>query len=1583
MADVDQQVSIRERLLKERHALLDLSTRNRLLNTPLRTRNNRAIEIVDEKAPEVFRYLSAGRQMTFLPGVELSESERAQLDPADDITGGIPQPTDDRADDRGVAARHSDNKLQTRLTSVGLQKRLFDIWYDAQTLEEEQGVNILYLALGLLRWFDADNSDIARHAPLVLLPVKLERSSAADRFKLKWREEPPSPNLTLQAKMKAEFGLVIDDFSDEDEVDLATYCEQIAQTVKSKGRWEVLPNAMVLGFFSFAKFLMYRDLDPDNWPDDAPIDQKEAIAALLRDGFLESAPLVTDEAPLDDVVPPVELHHVVDADSSQTVVIAEAAGGRSLVVKGPPGTGKSQTITNVIAAAAARGKRVLFVAEKLAALDVVHRRLQQVGLGPLTLELHSNKVSKRAVLEELKKTREATLRRPRNDLTILQKLGDTRTELNKFAERLHRSLEPSGLSPFEILGRLARTQKRADPVYPLVEAESWIRADVESRRSIVTEVAERVRAIEPLPDHPWRGARSEAIDPVQRAALLCDIEAAAQALAECSDLGSQAARLLAMPEPKSIAGLEQIRAALSVFPLPVEADLAAMSLPVWVKDRDSIADLISAGRAYNDAWSTAEANFNRAGLSADLSAIRYAIVIKGGSWLRVLDGNYRSQLALLKSYLTGPLPKTQGERIALVDAAIDAQAAKARFEGSADAGTAFGAAWNGERSAWDRLSEIIEWRARNANLPSAAWEQLSALPKGFAPEELKARFLTKLTELRERVSAVFDLLKIDLTRSFGCDDLTDISLESLTSRLDAWQSDLEGLSRYTAFVTRAKGVSEAGCDSLIEALHAGALDSQSLVRAFDGSYAEVLRNVLFSNWPELRSFDGDAHNAQIDNFRRLDKARITLAQEQIVSEHAEGRPQGAAGIGPLGVLNAEIARRRGHLPIRKLLEKAGPAIQQLKPVFMMSPLSVAQFLKPGGLKFDILVMDEASQIEPVDALGAIARTDQLVVVGDEKQLPPTAFFKKLAGEGEDEPDDDGVMIQAKDAESILDLCLAKGVPARMLSWHYRSKHQSLIAVSNREFYENRLFIVPSPYDEVAGMGLKFNLMQNAPYDRGASRTNPAEARAVAEAVMQHAKSNPDQSLGVATFSVAQRQAVLKELELLRRAHPQLEEFFAPGGAEPFFVKNLENIQGDERDVIFISVGYGKTAEGYLAHAFGPLSGEGGERRLNVLISRAKMRCEVFANFTGADIDLERTRARGVAALKLFLTFAETGHFGLGEVSGEDFDSEFEIDVCERLQSLGYDVKRQIGASGFRVDLAIADRDKPGRFVLGIECDGAQYHSSRSARDRDRLRQQVLEAHGWIIHRVWSADWYLRPQAELKKIEEAYEAARSEWSERDDGLQTPKQAVPVHFEVSTIDEDADLLTGVIGPASSAHSKPAPYVEANFPVIRDVEPHLAPMGRLADYVEQIVETEGPIHLDEITARIRILWGLGRAGNRIRNAVRSAVQRTVQRGTVIGGPFYIRPGRAVTTRDRSRVTSPTLRRPDMLPPAEIEHAMIEIVTANYGATKEDLIQASSRAFGFAATSSQLRSVLAEAVDNLLRTNRLVAKDDLLVVP
>lgn len=752
----------------------------------------------------------------------------------------------------------------------------------------------------------------------------------------------------------------------------------------------------------------------------------------------------------------------------------------------------------------------------------------------------------------------------------------------------------------------------------------------------------------------------------------------------------------------------------------------------------------------------------------------------------------------------------------------------------------------------------------------------------------------------------------------------------------------------------------------------GSLTHQSLVPTFERSYFEAMRGVIFARHPELKQFDGEVHGRLVESFRKLDVERMRLARDQIAYEHASGLPRNGGGIGPLGVLNGEIAKRRNHLPVRQLLERAAPVIQRIKPIFLMSPLSVAQFLKPGAISFDLLVVDEASQIEPVDALGAVARCRQMVVVGDERQLPPTRFFAKLTGNEEDRDEDDELTFHARDAESILDLCLAKGLPHRMLNWHYRSRHQSLIAVSNKQFYDNKLFIVPSPYDAVAGMGLKFHYLADAYYDRGNSRTNPKEARIVAEAVIRHAREAPNRSLGVATFSVAQRQAIQNELELLRREHPDTEEFFGRGTSEPFFVKNLENIQGDERDVIFISLGYGRTEEGFLSMSFGPLNSDGGERRLNVLISRAKLRCEVFSSITGDDIDLSRSKGRGVAALKMFLSFAQTGQLGIATETGRDANSVFEEQVASRLTALGYDIKGQIGTAGFFVDLAVADREKPGRFLLGIECDGAQYHASRSARDRDRLRQNVLEAHGWVLHRIWSTDWFLRPIEETEKVVRAIEAAKAHWREVDEIAAASLSVAPaVAVEVIPAREERASFVAA-DPAGTGSTAPR-YEEAKLSVRRQVDPHETSIGEMMKHVVRVVSIEGPVHENEIVARIRSAWGLARAGVRIRDAVQAAIKAANGSGYITDGPFYVVPGQTVIVRDRSEVDSNTLRKPENLPPEEVRAAIDQVVEENYGAEQDQLVQAVARLFGFASTSAQLREVVENALADLLGSGRL----------
>ena len=398
----------------------------------------------------------------------------------------------------------------------------------------------------------------------------------------------------------------------------------------------------------------------------------------------------------------------------------------------------------------------------------------------------------------------------------------------------------------------------------------------------------------------------------------------------------------------------------------------------------------------------------------------------------------------------------------------------------------------------------------------------------------------------------------------------------------------------------------------------------------------------------------------------------------------------------------------------------------------------------------MIIFDEASQVKPEDAVGALLRGKQVVVMGDSKQLPPTDFFDGIFESPERDPED---YAAAGDLESILNVC-KRSFPIKTLRWHYRSRHESLIAVSNQEFYSNRLYVYPSPMQKDERLGLKFVHLKDAVYDRGKSGVNRIEARVVAKAVFEHFSKYPDKSLGVGTFNIKQQEAIQEEIEALLKANPGFD--LNPGNerGEHFFVKNLETIQGDERDVILLSVGFGFDNSRKLSLNFGPLNREGGERRLNVLITRAREKCVVFANFTSRNLNLDENSSFGLRSLKVFLEFAESGRLTPPAYKNGDFESPFEEIIYDFLVENACEVHRQIGCAGYRLDLAIPDPGNPGRYVLGIECDGASYHLFHVARDRDRLRQQVLEGLGWKIYRVWSTDWYLHPKESKEKLLEA-------------------------------------------------------------------------------------------------------------------------------------------------------------------------------------------------------------------------------------
>jgi very-short-patch-repair endonuclease len=596
---------------------------------------------------------------------------------------------------------------------------------------------------------------------------------------------------------------------------------------------------------------------------------------------------------------------------------------------------------------------------------------------------------------------------------------------------------------------------------------------------------------------------------------------------------------------------------------------------------------------------------------------------------------------------------------------------------------------------------------------------------------------------------------------------SDASLSFRISRFDRAILAGGSLGRYgTLLRTRAAAV--AGAIPLVcELLETGMVSAEQLPDTYEYLLARTLAQLVLQANPGLDQFSGDLHETRRAQFGALDARFIALTQ-QIIAQRASSAPRvRGVGWGPVknlteqSLIQHEIGKTRAFIAIRDMFVRAGRAIQSLKPCIMMGPQAVAQYLPIGQFHFDLVVMDEASQMRPEDALGAIARGSQLVVVGDQKQLGPASFFETNSSDDEEVEEAAAVLaaeaaqVEAPRGASVLErsesilLAAARRYPLRMLRWHYRSRYPELITFSNQEFYNNDLVLFPHPGSERAGDGINFVQVENAVYS---SRANQREAQQVVEAVRIHASVCPERSLIVVTMNQPQRELIDMLIQRAERDDSSLSAFRAKHAdtLEPFGVKNLENVQGDERDVVYVSVTYGPNRAGVVSQAFGPINSVGGERRLNVLFTRAKYRLDIFCSFDPTMLRVSETSPRGLCVLRDYLRFAKEKRLDTGRFTAREPDSDFEIEVARALGAHGYEAHPQVGVAGYFLDLAVIDPRRPGRYILAIECDGATYHSAKSARDRDRLRQGVLEGLGWNVHRIWSTDWFRDPGAEILK-----------------------------------------------------------------------------------------------------------------------------------------------------------------------------------------------------------------------------------------
>jgi len=925
---------------------------------------------------------------------------------------------------------------------------------------------------------------------------------------------------------------------------------------------------------------------------------------------------------------------------------------------------------------------------------------------------------------------------------------------------------------------------------------------------------------------------------------------------------------------------------------------------------------------------------------------------------------------------------------------LEADAADASVSRAGDLG-AFFSGWSTD---FERLDLVLDWMRElealvEPPLPTALKNRvIQPLPSpAYAKEELAlSEAMGRLREAYATVSPRFP----EAQTPWG--SWESAPLETVRAWCEDLYAHAQEANDWVEYRTAATALDDAVGAQVMNALRA-VIDDSTLVpgTVLSHVYLSWLGHV-YRAAPALQFAPRDMEEA-IKKFRDLDARLPRSTRERVRAACLAVYPSNAGnsnGMGELGVLGRELSKRKRRLPVRKLVARIPNLLQKLKPVFMMSPLAVSQYLPRGvndsdTLTFDTVIFDEASQVFPEDAVPTIARGRQCIVVGDQLQLPPTSFFRK--GDSDDFDADDDVPTTENrlvGVESILDVLVGMsgaGVSAVYLQVHYRSQHDALIRYSNHYFYSDRLLTFPSASRERPGLGVRSIYLPDARFEAGGSRTNRVEAERVVQTVFELMEVQPPtESIGVVALSRPQADLIQELIDLRRISDRRFDARFAEQAHERFFVKNLENVQGDERDHMILSIGYGPTTgSGAVPNRFGPLNAEGGHRRLNVAVSRARRSMTVVHSLRPEDIHSEMP---GAQLLRRYLEFLRNGDASIeGAVtlaSESEADSAFEEAVGRALEQRGYLIKRQVGCAKYSIDIAVVSRDGSS-FDLGIECDGAAYHRSPSARDRDRLRQEILERLGWRgrIHRVWSTAWIRNPEAEIAAIERSIRRARSK---PHDEPVAPGIEAPPSVQGGIDQKRRAARNPASAPILAAEAPQlAVYVKADLRRfsktndLREERPRV-----IAQLVAAVVETEGPVHLELIIERIREHYGLGRAGRIVREAVIAGAREAIRLGAIAllpsvrstgeQDPFLVtKLGSAV--KPRGQMKDGTVRKIDHVCDQEIDAAVVDVVAAMVGAKKEEAVIAAARAFGYARTGSQVEERMGAAVDRLLETGTL----------
>ena len=1551
-----------------KNKLIDLSRRNRLLN--FRPTKVTTIKVVDEIPSEIFKSMVIENNSFHL----LPKEETYNLFDENDKPKNETQSKEFyEYNDGDLEKKYTDLNLQTNLESQRLQNNLKRIQFRANQLMEEQGFNILYLTLGMLEWYDAEHSNIKNRSPIIMIPVELKKWSIKSKYKLYKTEDEVFINPALQYKMDNEFKLSFPDLQfDNDNFEPQEYFKILNRIIKSNNRWKI-KNDIFLGLFSFAKFVMFKDFEKYNktFKNNKIV---QALAGVNKEGIDDSCDYPT-ASELDEKRKPLDLYQVLNADSSQQESIEAVKAGNSVVIQGPPGTGKSQTITNLITELLANGKKVLFVSEKMAALNVVYNRLQSIGLDDYCLEIHSRKANKKHVLDQLKDAYEST--HPGKPIinNKIDELLNCRIQLNEYSKVLHTPIKPFDKSPYWYIGELNQLTNVKILDIDFAEIKNISFKQYQKLIAIIATLSDQIKMIGHPFNHPYWGCEIDNVNEYEQQKIEQQFDSVIDYYKIIEKKISSFSNSIKI-EMKNISSTLSYCKLLSVLNKSHKIPQSLVQIENVESFNSLVEPILEKIDNYRKQREEILTKFNGEIFCENIDEIVELLNTKYKSFWRIFQPvYYKTKKKVTNHLLMKDDALTYKEIVSNLDIIAKNIKQKNEIENTDDnLITPLSELWAGVHSNTDVIKAGLSWlnnfsenrisRTDDKNLSDFILDS-SSIPKDLI--QLKNSIEESIPDFLEKLGKVQKSLKVNdsIIFSKGIEETNLIDIDEILTK---WKANINKLVDWTRYQRAYQECKNAGLETFLDKLFTEDKKGiDSLIIKFKKAFLFHQFQSILNDAPILKNFEALAQDQIVKKFKELDSFQLELAKNRALTKLFEQKPDTSwegSKSSQLGYLQRQFRLKRGHHPIRKIFANIPDIIQRLCPCFMMSPLSLSQYIDPEKIKFDVVIFDEASQMSPVDSLGSIIRGNQLVCVGDTKQLPPTSFFDRVAQM--EITDEDSEDLSTPDLESILDECLTIHMKEFYLKWHYRSRHESLIHFSNNKFYKNKLNTFPSPSRDNNKDGLSLVKIENGVYDRGSSQKNIPEAKIVAKAVFDHFRNSPEKTLGIGTFSQAQQTAILDELEILRKSDPSLEHFFADNQKEPFFVKNLETIQGDERDVIFISVGYGRDYNGKITMNFGPLNKVGGERRLNVLITRARNKVVVFSSITGDDFDLSKTQTAGVHALKQYLDFARSNGDRSLLSKGEEFSGEFdesnifERSVYNQLIEKGISAIPQVGYAGYKIDFGILHPEDPSKFILALECDGASYHSSATARDRDRLRQEVLENLGWRFYRIWSTDWFLNPSREMSRLSDAIEKAKSSPLNL-----TSKSRDPI-LEIKKVKErplnnnlGIEIITYEVYPVKVRHDLADFYSEE--------------YGEKQKLVQEIVLIESPIHIKELCLRVIQNYGMNKVGAKILSTIESVVANLERSNKVFRKKDFIYSSNKPYLKIRTRENSCPVTNIDFVSRDEIHNAILLILLKEISTPRTELVPKVARIFGYQHTGKKIQNRIKKQITYLLRFKKI----------